>query len=217
VPPVTFGSRPLRKPVVVALVNDFELVVRGLATMLRPYRDRIQVVELDLGRNPEYEVDVALFDAYGHAQLGLDRVGSLVHAPNVDAVAVYTSAATAEQRDAALAAGARGVLSKSIHADELADAILSVASGQEVVSDEFGEDAEPRWPGHEFGLTSRESEVAAQLTQGKTNKDIAAALWISENTVKTHLKSIFQKTTATSRSQAIVRLAGEFGFARRSA
>jgi DNA-binding NarL/FixJ family response regulator len=216
-PPVTFGSRPLRQPVVVALVNDFELVVRGLATMLRPFRDRIQVVELDLGRNPEYEVDVALFDAYGHAQLGLDRVASLVHAPNVDAVAVYTSSATSDQRDAALAAGARGVLSKSIHAPELAEAILAVASGQEVVSEEFGEDPEPRWPGHEFGLTSRESEVAAQLTQGKSNKDIAAALWISENTVKTHLKSIFQKSDATSRSQAIVRLAGEFGFARRSA
>jgi len=210
-------TRPLRQPVVVALVNDFELVVRGLATMLRPYRDRIQVVELDLGRDPEFEVDVALFDAYGHAQLGLDRVASLVRAPNVATVAVYTSSATGEQRDAALATGARGVLSKSMHAAELVDALLAVASGREVVSDEFGEDAEPRWPGHEFGLTSRESEVAAQLAQGMSNKEIAAALWISENTVKTHLKAIFQKTMSTSRSQAIVHLAGDAGFARRSA
>jgi DNA-binding NarL/FixJ family response regulator len=213
---LTISRRP-RHPIVVAVVNDFELVVRGLATMLRPFRDRIQVVELDLGRNPEYEIDVALFDAYGHAQLGLDRVASLVHAPNVDAVAVYTSSATSEQRDAALAAGARGVLSKSMQATELVDAIVAVASGDEVVSEEFGEDPEPRWPGHEFGLTSRESEVAAQLAQGMSNKEIAAALWISENTVKTHLKAIFQKTTATSRSQAIVRLAGDAGFARRTA
>ena len=210
-------ARPPRQPVVVALVNDFELVVRGLATMLRPFRDRIDVVELDLGRDPEYEVDVALFDAYGHAQLGLERVASLVRAPNVDAVAVYTSSATSEQRDAALAAGARAVLSKSMHTAELVDAILAVASGRQVVSEAFGEDVEPRWPGHEFGLTSRESEVAAQLAQGMSNRDIAAALWISENTVKTHLKAIFQKTMSTSRSQAIVTLAGDAGFARRSA
>jgi DNA-binding CsgD family transcriptional regulator len=48
-----------------------------------------------------------------------------------------------------------------------------------------------------------------------SNKELAAALWISENTVKTHLKGIFQKTTATSRTQAIVRIAGDAQFARR--
>ena len=47
------------------------------------------------------------------------------------------------------------------------------------------------------------------------NKELAAALWISQNTVKTHLKSIFQKTTTTSRTQAIVRIADDAHFARR--
>ena len=205
-------SRPLRQPVVVALVNDFELVVRGLATMLRPFRDRIQVVELDLGRDPEYEVDVALFDAYGHAQLGLDRVSSLVRAPNVDAVAMYTSSATGER---ARRGPRRRCIRRVVEVDARGRARRRLARGRERPAG--GERAVRRGPRtalarHEFGLTSRESEVAAQLAQGMSNKDIAAALWISENTVKTHLKAIFQKTLATSRSQAIVRLAGDAGF-----
>ena len=64
-------------------------------------------------------------------------------------------------------------------------------------------------------LTPSERRVARMAAQGMSNKELAAALWISENTVKTHLKGIFQKTTATSRTQAIVRIAGDAQFARR--
>ena len=162
-------------------------------------------------------VEVALFDTYGHVRLGLDRVRSLAHFPNVGAVAVYTNYATPEHCAEALAAGARGVLSKSMRADELADALFAIADGSQVVSDNFGDGRDEAWPGHDFGLTPRESEVAALLGQGMSNKEIARALWVSEHTVKTHLKAIFRKTTATSRSQAIVRIAGDAGFVRRSA
>src|ERR1700694_481971 len=74
----------------VALVNDYEIVLRGLETMMRPFRDRIEVVELDVAHNPDQAVDVALFDTYGHPRLGLDRVAELAHDPHVRAVAVYT-------------------------------------------------------------------------------------------------------------------------------
>ena len=183
--------------------------------MLRPSRDRIEVVELDVGENPHKRVDIALFDTYGHGQLGIDRVASLARDPNVGAVAVYTGHSTSEQRDGVLAAGAGGLLAKSMHGDALAEALLDIAAGQPIVSEEFGDAEEAHWPGYEFGLTSRESEVAALLAQGMSNKELAAALWISENTVKTHLKGIFQKTTTTSRTQAIVRIAGDAQFARR--
>lgn len=208
------GRRSERR-ITVAVVNDYELVVQGVASMLRSYRDRIEIVELDVCENPHRHVDVALFDAYGHGQLGVDRVASLARDEHVGAVVVYAGQSTSEQRDTALAAGARGLLSKSMGADALAEALLAIADGHQVVSEEFGDAEEPQWPGHEFGLTSRESEVAALLAQGMSNKELAAALWISENTVKTHLKGIFQKTTATSRTQAIVRIAGDAQFARR--
>ena len=68
------------------------------------------------------------------------------------------------------------------------------------------------WPGHDLGLTLREGEVALFLAQGLRNRDIASALWVSENTVKTHLKSIFQKTAVKSRAEAIVRISRDASF-----
>jgi DNA-binding NarL/FixJ family response regulator len=200
------------KRIRVALVNDYEIVLRGLESMLQPYSDRLEVVELDVECNPDYKVDVALFDTYGHPRLGLDRIASLAKDPHVGAVAVYTWSFTNERFDAARAAGARGVLAKSMAAEELVDAIERIASEQEFVSRHFGRSVRQPWPGHDLGLTLRESEVALFLAQGMRNRDIATALWVSENTVKTHLKSIFQKTSVTSRAEAIVRIARDTSF-----
>jgi DNA-binding NarL/FixJ family response regulator len=200
----------------VALVNDYEIVLRGLESMLQPFRDRIEVVELDVERNPDQIVDVALFDTYGHPRLGLDRIAELAHDPHVGAVAVYTWSFTPGRFDAARTAGARGVLAKSMTADALVDAILQIADAQEFVSTSFGRVVRQPWPGHDLGLTLRESEVALFLAQGLRNRDIASALWVSENTVKTHLKSIFQKTSVTSRAEAIVRISRDHSFSARS-
>ena len=127
------SGRRCERRITVAVVNDYELVVVGVASMLHAFRDRIEVVELDVGENPHREVDVALFDTYGHGHLGVDRVALLVGDPNVAAVAVYTGQSTSEQRDAVLAAGARGLLAKSSHADALAQALLDIAAGRQVV------------------------------------------------------------------------------------
>jgi DNA-binding NarL/FixJ family response regulator len=196
----------------VALVNDYEIVLRGLESMLQPYGDRMEVVEIDVECNPDDKVDVALFDTYGHPRLGLDRIASLAKDPHVGAVAVYTWSFTAERFEAARAAGARGVLAKSMPAPELVDAIERIANEQQYVSPHFGRTVRQPWPGHDLGLTLRESEVALFLAQGMRNRDIATALWVSENTVKTHLKSIFQKTSVTSRAEAIVRISRDTSF-----
>ncbi len=196
----------------VALVNDYEIVLRGLETMLRPYRDRIEVIELDVERNPDEIVDVALFDTYGHPRLGLDRVAELARDPHVHAVAVYTWSFAPEQFDAARAAGARGVLAKSMSADALVDALQQIGRQEEFVSARFGRSVHQPWPGYDLGLTLREGEVALFLAQGMRNRDIASALWVSENTVKTHLKSIFQKTSVSSRAEAIVRISRDSSF-----
>jgi DNA-binding NarL/FixJ family response regulator len=196
----------------VALVNDYEIVLRGLETMLRPFRDRIEVIELDVEHNPDEIVDVALFDTYGHPRLGLDRVAELARDPHVHAVAVYTWSFAPEQFDAARAAGARGVLAKSMSADALVDALQQIGRQEEFVSARFGRSVHQPWPGYDLGLTLREGEVALFLAQGMRNRDIASALWVSENTVKTHLKSIFQKTSVSSRAEAIVRISRDSSF-----
>jgi DNA-binding NarL/FixJ family response regulator len=196
----------------VALVNDYEIILRGIESMLRPFRDSVEVVELDIERNPDQFVDVALFDPYGHPQLGLDRIRELAHDRHVGVVVLYSWSYATDRVDAARAAGARGVLAKSMTADDLVDAIRRVADDQEVVSTSFGRAVRQPWPGHDFGLTLRESEVAAFLAQGLRNRDIAGSLWVSENTVKTHLKSIFQKMSVQSRAEAIVRISRDGSF-----
>jgi DNA-binding NarL/FixJ family response regulator len=200
----------------VALVNDYEIVLRGVESMLRPFADRIDVVELDLECNPDSFVDVALFDTYGHPRLGLDRIADLARDPQVGAVAIYTWSFTPERLDAARSAGASGVLAKSMTADALVEAILQIANAQEFVSTSFGRTVHQPWPGHDLGLTIRESEVALFLAQGLRNRDIARALWVSENTVKTHLKSIFQKTSVSSRAEAIVLISRDSSFSPKS-
>ncbi|HTK17645.1 MAG TPA: response regulator transcription factor [Acidimicrobiia bacterium] len=197
-----------------ALVNDFELVLRGLAGMLDPFRDRLRVVELDVGTRPKQSVDVALFDTYGHPHNGIDRIRALADDPRVGAVVVYTWAITSEQCEAALAAGARGVIAKSEPAEALVRALIAIDGGELVVSPNFRRPHGYTWPGHDLGLTARESEVAAFLSEGMSNRDMADALLISEHTVKSHLKAIFQKTGVASRAQAVARIAADPRFRR---
>jgi DNA-binding NarL/FixJ family response regulator len=214
VPRLRVPSRSVTQVLRVALVNDFEVIVRGLAGMLDPFRDRVLVVELDVGSNPEYRVDIALFDTYGHSRGGVDRVRSLATDPRVGAVVVYAWALPSEQLDAVLAAGARGVLSKSTPAEALADTMAAIDGGEIVVSRVFSRPRERNWPGHDFALTARESEVAAFLAEGLSNHAIGDALFISEHTVKSHLKAIFQKTGAASRTQVIARITEDPDFRR---
>jgi DNA-binding NarL/FixJ family response regulator len=198
----------------VALVNDFEVVLRGLAGMLDPFRDRLRVVEIDLDRNPRHRVDIALFDTYGHPRYGIDRVRKLADDPGVGSVVVYTWAITSEQVDAVIAAGARGVIAKSESAEALAHALVAIDGGEMVVSKTFHRPIGYTWPGHDLGLTARESEVAAFLSEGLSNREMADALSISEHTVKSHLKAIFQKTGVASRAQAVARIVGDPRFRR---
>jgi DNA-binding NarL/FixJ family response regulator len=198
----------------VAIVNDFELVVRGLETMLVPFRHEIVVLERDVRERPRQRVDVALFDTYGQPGGGLERVRALAADSHIGSVAVYAWQLGRAHVDAVRAAGARGVLDKALTGADLAQALLAIARGEIVVSPTFHRATAESWPGHEFGLTVRESEVASLLLQGLANREIAAAMHISEHTVKTHLKGIFNKTGTRSRGQVVARIAAHAEFRR---
>lgn len=206
----------MTRAVRVAVVNDFELIVRGVAGMLEPFRDRVRVVELDVRNNPDYRVDIALYDTYGDPLGGIERVASLATEPRVRAAVVYAGSVPHGQLDAALAAGARGVLSKSMSSNALVEALIAIDRGEVVISPVFRDPSERAWPGHNLGFTARESEVAALLAQGLSNRGIAEALWISEHTVKTHLKALFRKARVASRTQLIARLSDDTYFRRRT-
>jgi DNA-binding NarL/FixJ family response regulator len=204
-----------RDRVRLAVVNDFEVVVAGVRAMLVPHQRRINVVELDVRQDPDRPVDVALFDVYGQPGMGVARIRSLIAHRNVGAVAVYSWSLTKGSRKAAYDAGARGVIAKTLPAAGLVEAIEAVARGEMVETGGFRGAVRGAWPGSQWGLSARESEVLALLATGMPNQAIAEAIFVSDNTVRTHLKSVFRKLGVTNRSQAVARALGDPSFATR--
>ena len=195
-------------PVRVALTNDFELVVAGLARMLDRFGDRIDVVDTAVqGDTVDRRVDVALFDTFGHVGDGLDEVQRLVKEPDVHRVAVFTWQFEQPLVDRALAAGCTGYLSKALDAEQRVGALERVARGHQVVSDDPMLDRhtspDRSWPGRADGLSERESEVLVLIAEGLSNLDIAGSLSISPNSVKAHIRSGYRKLGVATRAQAV--------------
>ena len=190
----------------VALVNDDEVVVRGLDAMLRSYSQRIQVVELVAGKLIREPVDVVLYDTFGIGQGNGPTVKKLVDSPLVRAVAVYTWNFQPWLTRDTLNQGVRGYLSKSLPAARLVEAITAIAGGQIVVSPTKGRSAVVGgdWPGREEGLTPREAEVLSLITMGLSNQEIAERTLLSLNSIKSYIRSAYRKIDVDSRSKAVL-------------
>lgn len=191
----------------VALVNDYEVVVRGLAAMLRAYQDVIQIVELDLNKPVDAPVDIALYDTFASTQGDHDDVHELSLNPRVDRVVVYSWALDTALIDAVITNGAGGYVSKGVPARVLVTALQEIAAGgQKVWVDTQGKPAITAgdWPGREEGLTGREAEVLALITQGLANTQIAERTHLSINSVKTHIRSAYRRIGVTSRTEAVL-------------
>jgi DNA-binding NarL/FixJ family response regulator len=199
----------------VALVNDHELIVRGLHAMLAPYAHRIEVVDLVVGPDGrsvvDSPVDVALYDSFSQPAWG-EGVDSLVTDPNVGAVVVYTWNMHPELIARARERKVRGYVSKHLGGPQLVEALLRVAAGGEVVapapttaaSTAESSPGHGDWPGREHGLTQRQAEVVSLITQGLTNQDIAERTYITLNTLKTYIRQAYQRMGVTTRAQAVL-------------
>jgi DNA-binding NarL/FixJ family response regulator len=102
--------------------------------------------------------------------------------------------------------GAHGYLGKHLPAAELVEALERIAAGEVVVTKELPEETpQPGdWPGRGSGLTSRESEIIALITQGLSNQQIADRAFLSINSVKSYIRSSYRKMGVTSRSRAVL-------------
>jgi NarL family two-component system response regulator LiaR len=195
------------RPVSIAIVNDYELVVVGLAALLAPFSDRVQVVELD-SKLPvaSADVDVVLYDTFGQVQGPSVDVESLV-GPSDAKVVIFSWNLHPELVEASLAHGADGYVSKGVTAEELVTAIEDVHAGKRVVPD-IHSSATPvddrNYPGREAGLTGREAEIIALITQGLSNQEIAERSYLSINSVKTYIRTAYRKMGVTRRSQAVL-------------
>ena len=195
-------------PIRLALVNDYEVVVRGLAEMLRSYTDAFDIVELDADMPVQQVVDIALYDTFAQAQGDGEGVARLLANPRVDKLVVYSWNLQESLSASTMQRGVSGYLSKSLTASELTAALQKVARGETVISpDPAGSRAAVvggDWPGREEGLTAREAEVLALITQGMSNVDIATRTSLSINSIKSYIRSCYRKIGASSRSQAVL-------------
>lgn len=207
----------------IAVVNDYEVVVAGIAAMLEPFADRITVTDPVTVNEPVSgaAVDVALFDTLGREGLGLDALGRLVGKDKLRAVAIYSTPLADDAVDQALRAGARGYLSKATPAEQLVEQLERIARGEVVVEHQVrnvGATGRARlWPGKDAGLSERESEIAALVALGRRNAEVAAALFIRVETVKTHLARASRKLGLSNRTQVAAFVHGDASFRRSSA
>ncbi len=184
----------------VAIVDDHPIVREGLVAALD---GRSGIVVTGVHSSGDEAVaalshdhpDVVVLDLEGTR--GLETLGSLAKSAAVLVLTAYTSD---EQLDRALGAGALGYLLKGSPIDEIERAIRTVAGGQSYVDPRLASrvlaiSTAPR-------LTAREREVLRLVAGGKSNKEIASALGVSERTIKFHVTSILTKLGAENRAQA---------------
>ena len=209
----------MKRSIRVAVADDHPVVREGLVAMLETQRDFAVVGEA--GTGPEAlalvskaDPDVLLLDL---ELPGVDGVGVLRRLETDRSrtrVIIFTVFDTDERIIAAVEAGAVGYLLKGAPREEVFAAVRAVASGRSLLAPIAasavlrrvrGEAESPPGPGAD--LTQRERAVLEQVARGLGNKQIAAALGISERTVKFHVSALFAKLGASTRTEAVARAA----------
>jgi NarL family two-component system response regulator LiaR len=207
-------------PLRVALVNDFEVVVAGLASMLRPFEPAVVVVDLAVDRlTRPTPIDIALFDTFGRPGPEPERVRDLLAQPHVGHVAIYSFDIEPERVAAALDLGVQGYIWKGTKGTELVRDLHRICRGEVVVATSSvnrRRTADAPWPGRERGLSRRESEILALLVQGLSNRQIADALYLSSETVKTHVRGLYRKLGVNNRVKAAAAALADPDFRRTS-
>lgn len=195
--------------ITVFLVDDHEVVREGLRRMLERCADMVVVGEAGSAQQAlrgirELSPHVVLLDLNLPGVQGLDVLATLQQEEHPPAVLILTVHDDDELVRRAARGGARGYVLKHTSLRELAAAIRRVAGGgtyydQDVLGALLGVKAEA----DQVALTSRELDVLRLLAAGLTNREIGARLFLSPETVKTHLQSLYRKLGVEGRAHAV--------------
>jgi DNA-binding NarL/FixJ family response regulator len=202
-------------PIRVLIVDDHQVVRRGLRTFLE-VQDDIEVVgeaadgDEGVARAEELRPDIVLMDVKMPGTDGIEALRELRRLQNPARILVVTS--FTEQRTVvpALRAGAAGYVYKDVDPDALAGAIRSIHAGHVLLQPEVAGTllSDSAGAGSNSGsgrgsvLTEREREVLELIADGRSNREIARGLVLSEKTVKTHVSNILMKLDLADRTQA---------------
>jgi DNA-binding NarL/FixJ family response regulator len=190
----------------VLIADDHVTVLEGLAAIIDRQPDMKVVAQAANGREAvdlwqKHQPDVTLLDLRMPVMDGVAAIGELRRLHASALVIVLTTFDSDNEIHRAIKAGAKGYLLKDARREELLDCIRRVKAGQTCLPPALAAkllDSMSSEP-----LTGRELDVLALLARGKSNKEIGANLYISETTVKSHLRSIFSKLNVLSRTEAI--------------
>jgi DNA-binding NarL/FixJ family response regulator len=196
-------------PISVLIVDDHPVVRRGLRVLLE-VQEGIEVAgeagdgDTALALAAEHTPDLILLDLKLPGMDGIAVLCALKARDSAARVLVLTSATEPALASLALRSGAAGVIYKDVDPDALVRAIRSVHDGHLLLASEAARTlVRPASPGAGLdALTSREREVLAELTHGRSNREIARALRIAEKTVKAHVSSVLAKLGVQDRTQA---------------
>lgn len=210
------------------LIVDSNLIYRkGLISILGDYPEFRVVGEATDSREAaakadEVQPDIVIVDIFACGGEGIEAITFLRQKFPDAKVIILTASEKEKDFFEAIKSGARGYLSKSVALTELIESIRLVASGDAIVSpskairllEEFRETNEVSRNGGNR-LTPREIEVLQLVAQGASNKEIAASCYVSETTVKAHLRKILEKLRVKNRAEAVA-LAANKGLFNRS-
>jgi DNA-binding NarL/FixJ family response regulator len=202
------------KPIRVLLVDDHEIVRLGLRSVLAQNPGIVVVGEATsvadaVGQAGKLKPDVILMDVRLPDGSGVDACREILADQPNTRVLFLTSYADDDSVLAAVLAGARGYVLKELDSASLMHAIRAVTEGRSIL-DPAVTDRALRWlrgfaTGQDLSsekLSAQEERVLALVAEGKTNKEIASELGLSDKTVKNYLASVFQKLRITRRAQA---------------
>jgi NarL family two-component system response regulator LiaR len=176
-----------------AIVDDYAVVVAGVSSFLAV--EQIDVVETAASMPVISDVDVVLLDTFGQRDGGGIDLADFVRDSGAKVV-LYSWNLQPQLIAHAIAAGARGYLSKE---RIMAGEVVVLPGDHETSVGGVGD-----WPGRLAGLSPREAEILALITQGLTNRDIADRAYLSVNSVKTYIRSAYRKIGVERRSQAVL-------------
>lgn len=217
----------MSEPISVLIVDDQRIVRTGLRTMLEAEPDIVVVDEARDGHEAiakadHHRPDVVLMDIRMPELDGVAATRAILDLGTADAVLIITTFDDEEYLLESVRAGASGFLLKDAGADLLAAGVRAARRGDSLIDPamtrsllEHRLSAPPPHPASTLiaALSSREREVLAALARGLTNSEIAAELFVSDATIKSHISNVLLKTGTRSRVQAAV-LAYEGGFVR---
>ena len=209
-----------KESITVVIADDHALFRRGLTMVLESEPDIDVVGEANDGHEvvtlaEKYMPDLVLMDVRMPGRGGIDAAQAIKDAVPHTKILMLTISDEEEDLYDAIKVGASGYLLKEISIEEVADSIRQVHAGQSLISPsmasklltEFAAMARKDEEKQQMPtprLTDREMEVLTLVAQGLNNRDIAKELFISENTVKNHVRNILEKLHLHSRMEAVV-------------